>query len=346
MVYVGVDLHKRYSVMTAQNEAGELLAQSRIANRQEKIISFLTSLDSEKPDVVVEATANWYWFEKLLREHDIPLKLAHPLKTKAIASARIKTDKIDSNILAHLLRSDLLPEAYIPDDETRSRRELLRNRAFLVRLRTAIKCRIHATIAKLNLESQLSDLFGKSGRQFLETVSVPPTQREALESYLRMLDRLEEEIEEFSQRIKKTVRDDERARRLMDIPGVGYHLSLLILSEIGDVNRFPSAKNLVSYAGLCPSTHSSGGKTFHGKITKQGSKYLRWALVEAATKAAMVQPEIKAFYLRLKPTKGANRARVAVARKLLENIYHMLKKNETFEESVKRWRRARHDSGL
>lgn len=344
MVYVGVDLHKRYSYMTAMGKEGETVKEKKLPNKEEEIISFLSSL-GEEVEVVAEATSNWYWFEELLSKHGISLKLAHPLKTKAIAQARIKTDKLDSKILAHLLRCDLLPEAYIPGEKTKLRRELLRNRAFLVKLKSALKGRVHAMLLKLNIEHEFSDLFGKKGREFLKKIDVPTTYREALDSYLRAIYFLESEIEAFTQRIKERVEEDEKAKRLMEIPGIGYHLSLLIISEIGEINRFPSAKKLVSFAGLCPSTHSSGGKTYYGRITKQGSKWLRWAMIEAATKASIYHPELKLFYLRLKKRKGAKIARVAVARKLLENIYHMLKKNESFAQSVERMREARTLSG-
>lgn len=344
MIYVGVDLHKRYSYLTAIGKEGEIIKEGKLPNEEREIISFLSHL-SEKVEVVAEATSNWYWFEELLSKHNIPLKLAHPLKTKAIASARIKTDKIDSKILAHLLRCDLLPEAHIPKGETKLKRELLRNRAFLVKLKSALKGRVHAILSKLNIEPEFSDLFGKKGREFLKKVEVPAPYREALDSYLKAICFLEAEIEKFSQKIKEEVRKDEKAKRLMEIPGIGYHLSLLILAEIGDIERFSSAKKLSSFAGLCPSIHSSGNRTYYGKITKQGSKWLRWAMIEAATKASIFQPELKLFYLKLKKRKGAKIARVAVARKLLENIYHMLKKDESFTQSVERMKGARKASG-
>jgi transposase len=344
MLYVGVDLHKRYSVMTVIDEKGKEVKQKKLSNEKEEIISFLSNFQDEI-EVVVEATSNWYWFSDLLSSKGVSLKLSHPLKTKAIASARIKTDKIDSKILAQLLRCNLLPEAYIPTDKERERRELLRNRAFLVKLRSSLKAKVHALLAKLNIEVPYSDLFGKKGRIFLKNIDISPLQREALESYLRAIDFLDREIAEFSKRVKKMVEGEEKAKVLMTIPGIGYHLSLLILAEIGDINRFPSAKKLVSFAGLCPSTYSSGGKTYHGRIVKQGSKWLRWAMVEAATKVSALEPNFKEFYSKLKRKKGAKVARIAVARKLLENIYHMLKKNECFTQSVKRMEQARKSSG-
>ena len=166
----------------------------------------------------------------------------------------------------------------------------------MVKLKISLKGRVHAILAKHNLGLSFSNLFGKKGRLFLSNIDIVPTSKEAIDSYLRVIDLLDSELKTFSQDIKNKVKDDEKAKILMSISGVGYHFALLILAEIGDINRFPSAKKLVSFAGLCPSTYSSGGKTYHGKIIKQGSRWLRWAMIEVATHAAIYEPCIKRFY--------------------------------------------------
>ena len=269
MIYAGLDLHKNFSVIAAMDAQGkEMVRQKRIANNGE-IVEFLERL-GEPVTVAMEATRGWYWLYDLLEENGMEVKLSHPLKTKAIASAKIKNDKIDSRVLAHLLRADLLPLSYVPEKSIRMQRELLRYRASLVRIQTGMKNRIHAILAKNNITHDFSDLFGKQGKGFLCSLSVPQIHRMALDGYLSVLVELEQQIKAVSKTIVLSAKDDEDARLLVTIPGVGYYGALLIKSEIGDINRFPSAKQLCSYAGLIPSTYSSGNTTFHGHITKQG----------------------------------------------------------------------------
>jgi transposase len=272
MIYAGLDLHKSFSVITVMNAQGkEMVKQKKLPNNGE-IIELFQGL-KEPMVVAMEATRGWYWLYDLLEEKGIEVKLSHPLKTKAIASARIKNDKIDSKVLAHLLRADLLPLSYVPQRNVRMQRELLRYRASLIRNQTGIKNKVHAILAKNNITHDFSDLFGKQGKDFLSSLSASEMYRMALNGYLLILDELEQQIKAVNKRIRDSVRDDEKAKLLMTIPGVGYYSALLIRSEIGDINRFPSAKKLCSYAGVIPSTYASSGNiVFHGHITKQGSK--------------------------------------------------------------------------
>lgn len=271
----------------------------------------------------------------LLEENGIQVKLSHPLKTKAIASAKIKNDKIDSKVLAHLLRADLLPLSYVPHRDVRMQWELLRYRASLVRIQTGLKNRVHAILAKNNIANDFSDLFGKQGKDFLTSLSLPEIYRMALDGYLSILAELEQQIKGVNKRMVVSAESDQEARLLTTIPGVGYYSALLIKSEIGDIHRFPSAKQLCSYAGLIPSTYSSGNATFHGHITKQGSRWLRWILAEAMGHCVAKAGHLQRFYQRLCRRKGEKIAKVASERKLLEWIYHMLKEKRTFQDMEK-----------
>jgi len=334
MIYAGLDLHKNFSVITTMNAQGkEMVKQKNLPNNGEVIELFQGS--NEPVTLAMEATRSWYWLYDLLEENGIEVKLSHPLKTKAIASARVKNDKIDSRILAHLLRTDLLPLSYVPKARSHAQRELLRYRASLVKIQTGVKNRVHAILAKNNITHNFSDLFGKQGKAFLTSLSLSETYRMAVDGYLTVLDELEQQIKAVNKRIIVSVKDDEDAGLLMTIPGVGYYSALLIKSEIGDINRFPSAKQLCSYAGLTPSTYSSGNTTFHGHITKQGSKWLRWIAAEAIGHCIAKPGHLQAFCRRLQRRKGEKIAKVATERKLLEWIYHMLKERKTFQKIAK-----------
>jgi transposase len=281
---------------------------------------------------VVEATSNWYWLCDLLEEIEVPVRLAHPLKTKAIASARIKTDKLDAATLAHLLRADLVPRAHLSSPQARLDRELLRHRVMLVRLRTGVKNRIHALLTRENLVYAKGGLFTRQGRQWLASLELHPVQRAVVDRLLALMEVLETLIQEATAEIRVRAEDDRVARLLCTIPGVGYYSALLIAAEIDGVDRFPDARHLCSYAGLVPSVRASGERTRLGHITKQGSPWLRWILVEICQKAASRHDFLGAHYRRVARRKGNGAAKVATARKLLKAIYHMLRQGMDFEE--------------
>lgn len=330
MVFFGIDIHKSYLVATALGEDGEL-EQRKLLNDREELSSYFRVYDGERK-AVVEATSNWQWFCDFLEDEGIEAVLAHPLKTKAIASAKIKTDKIDSKMLAYLLSADLIAPAWLAPAEIRQKRDLLRYRASLVKIQTGIKNRIHSLLIRNNIQHEFTDLFGKAGMAFLARVGLPGVHRLALDGYLSLIAEIRLNIKEVDGRIKEEVAASAAARLLMTMPGVGYFFSLLIDAEIGDIDRFPSSRHLCSYGGLIPSTSSSGGKTYHGRITKQGSVWLRWAMVEAATIAAKYPGPIRDYYLRMKKRKGTQIARVATARKMLSWVYYMLAEEKTFDQ--------------
>lgn len=246
--------------------------------------------------------------------------LAHPLKVKAIAEARIKTDKISADILADLLRTNLLPRAYAPSKQTRDIKNILRQRMFFVRLQTMIKNQIY-NIPDRNPEAltqapEVSDLFGAAGMRWLSHVAIAGEDDTLLSSELGLLRHLKEEITLNNGMVKELAKRDTRTRLLESIPGIGPFFSVLILYEIDDISRFRDDKKLCSYAGIVPSTYSSGGKTFHGRITKTGNKWLRWAAIEAAQTAVRRDAEFRAYYQTIRARKGTNAAKVATARRL------------------------------
>jgi transposase len=258
--------------------------------------------------------------------------LAHPLKTKAIASARLMNDKVSSATLAHLLRADLLPKAYIPDQPTRDAREVLRTYAFLIAQRTRLKNRVHAILLKNGLVCPYTDIFGKKSLLWLTGLALRDCYQEALAGYIRLAEAFNEELARLKQAIAGLAYDHPYARILDTHPGISDYSGLLIAVEIGDIARFPTAGQLCSYAGLVPSMHASGGKVRMGALTKQGSKWLRWILVECALHAIKKSSHCRALYQRVSYKHGNGTARVAVARSMLRSIYAMLKFNRPYEE--------------
>jgi transposase len=280
--------------------------------------------------IAVEATGNWMWLYELIEDQQPALVLAHPLKTKAIASARIKTDKIDATTLAHLLRADLLPAAYIPPRAIRDTREVLRYRASLGHLSTQVKNKISSLLSKTGVQTPTKTAFGVKSRRFLSTVAVRPCYRTALDGYLRLLAAITAEQQQVSQHVEAQAAADPQARLLPTMPGIGAYSALLILSEIGAVHRFPDSRHLCSYAGLVPAVHASGGKTRLGRLTKHGSAWLRWILVELSVHAINGAPQFRQLYWRVAQKHGRHPARIAVARAMLKTIYAMLKTQQPF----------------
>jgi transposase len=331
MLYVGVDFHKKYSFITEMDETGAVRRQGRLANDRVTLTNYVDTLPSQTK-LAIEATCNWYYFYELVEDHDLDIFLAHPLKTKAIASARLMNDKVSSETLAHLLRADLLPTAYIPDQKTRDIREVLRMHAFLVAQRTRLKNRVHAILLKNGLACPYADIFGKKSLAWLDALALRACYQDAITSYIRLAEAFNHELGALKQTIAALAYEHPDARILDTHPGISYYSGLLIAVEIGDIKRFPNAGKLCSYAGLVPTMHASGGKVRMGSITKQGSKWLRWILVECALHAIKKSPHYQGLYKRVADKHGKGTAHVAVARSMLRGIYAMLTFSRPYQE--------------
>lgn len=324
--WVGIDLHRRRSFLTAITDEGEVCLRRRIVNDREAFLELLG--DPRGTHVALEATYGWEWLSDLLEDAGFELHLAHPLRTRAIAAARVKTDAVDATTLAQLLRAGLLPEAYIAPRELRDVRELLRHRVTLVAMRSALKNRVHAILAKHGVFHQHSDLFGKAGRQFLAEVKLRQAPRQRLDSLLALLDDFDREIDTTAKEIDRQARADERVKLLCQIHGIGRYTAMLIIAEIGDVRRFPTARHLCAWAGLTPTVRSSDGKARLGHISRQGSSILRWAVIEAATHVPTRGGPLRQQFERIAKRRGRKVARVAVARQILTLCYYGLRDGE------------------
>jgi transposase len=324
MVYVGVDLHRKRSHVVALDPTGEVVLSRRIGNAPAEFWRIFGELEPEPIEVVFEATYGWSWFADLLADAGIAAHMAHPLATKAISAARVKNDAVDAKTLAHLLRTNLLAEAWIAPPDAREARRLVRTRAGLVRMRSRIQSQLHALLADLGVIPELTTLFGPTGRRWLADLGMPVSARARLDAGLRLIDAITVEITHADADLRASFAGDHRVRRLLPIPGIGLVTAATVVAEVWEIGRFPSPERLCSWAGLTPGERSSDIQTRRGHITKQGSHWLRWMLVEAAT-SAVRDPQLGQFAQQIAQRRGPKIARVALARRLLTLCYYALR---------------------
>lgn len=331
MIHVGADLHQRFCYMTALDASGRKLNAGAVPNQAEALRNYFGQFRGPV-QVAVEACSFWPAFRDAVADR-AEVRLVHPQRVKAIAAAKLKNDRIDSGILAHLLRCDLLPGAWMADRDTQALRQQVRLRASLVRQRTRSKNQVHAILHQLGLRFEGSDLFGRKGRAWLAQAEMPSGARSAVKVHLKLIDEFSRQVAGQDRRLERLRKGDVRAAWLETIPGIGKYSAMLLLAEIGDVQRFASKRALCHYAGLIPWIRESADKRRSGGITRVGSPWLRWILVEAAQTAIRTAPEVRAWFARLARRKHKHTAVVAVARKLLVAVWSMLHDGEVYDES-------------
>jgi transposase len=296
-------------------------------------LDYFVSL-AEDTEIVIESMASWYWLYDLLTAHGFGVVISNPKKTKAIASAKIKNDKVDSHMLAQLLRADLISTVHVSSLKTRELKELLRHRTRLVRDATRMKNRIHMLLMKNNQSLPVTDLFGARGLKYLREIELPHYHYEQLKVYLSLYEELKARIDPLTKTIYRMAKENPTAQLLMTIPGIGKLIAMYIIAEVEDISRFPSYRNLSSYAGIVPSLDASGGKEKRGRITKQGSPYLRTALIEAAhIIPSMRKSKLNVFFRRRIVRAGYQKAIVATAHKILQYVYFVWKNQEPYSET-------------
>lgn len=328
--YIGIDLGKQSSYFVIKNHQGVLQQRMKVFNDSTAIAQALTPYTSSPCKAVLEATCNYYWMYQQLKHLGCEVILAHPLKTRAIADAKVKNDRLDASILADLLRADLVPQSYIPDEEIRALREMTRQHIRLTQIRTRIKNQCHALLTKLNIHctENFSDIFGAKGRLWLQTLSMPEVFEFQKKQLLEQIQYYNQLIQKTDWQIEKMLRRFPRTESLKKIPGIGTFGAAMLIAEIGAIDRFPSPKQLVSYAGIAPGLYESGKTSHQRGITHEGNKYLRWILCEMAHRHIRKPGLLRQFYLRLKDKKGHGKALVATARKFLIHIYYVLKQQD------------------
>jgi len=320
-VYVGIDVHRKRSQVAVVTEDGTVQLDKNVVNGSEPFLRLIGDLPSGTP-VAFEAAFGWSWLAGLLEDYGFESHLVHPLRCKAIASARLKNDKAGAAILARLLRAGLLPEAWIAPVKVRQLRALLRHRIGLVRLGTSLRNRIHAVAADHGYDRSASYWTGP-GRGWLAGLDLPPASREIVTDGLAVIDGLAPLTGRIDGELHQHAKADPRVKVLKTLPGAGEFTALVMLAEIGDITRFGSARKLASWAGLTPTVRGSDLTVRHGHISKQGSAWLRWALNQAA-QTAKRSPEFAATYAAISGRRGKKIATIAIARKLLTRAWHLL----------------------
>jgi transposase len=272
-----------------------------------------------------------------LVEHGWEVLIADAQEVKGLAPLACKTDKIDSRVLAELSFRDLVPAIWLPTPELRAERERSRWRLHLVKHRTILKNRIHATLIAFGHQVPIADLFGLAGRRLLAELEIPEPWRGHVDASLELIDDLERRIDAIERCLRRSGADHRYIPVLMTAPGIGWITGFTIAAEIGEITRFSSPVKLTGYTGLCPRVKQSGDMDLRGPVSKHGPKYLRWGLMEAAI-AASSHPLFKERYQRTKRRlgrqRGAKVAQIELARKLTEAIWYMLTRNQPFKPFV------------
>jgi len=332
--YVGLDVHKQWTQVAWHMPDGSI-QRERIATEAATLREFAERLGPQDT-VALESTTNAFAVASLLKRRAKEVLISNPLRTRLIAESKIKTDKVDADVLAQLAKSGFLPTVWQPSGQV----ELLRRRAAyydaLTRQITAIKNRIHSVLHRHMIEAPVADLFCEKGRAFLRTVELPEDERFQVTLDLYILETIEEVREAARKELAALAHTCPQAELLMTVPGIDYPTAVGILAAIGEIGRFREARKLVSYFGLNPIVHQSADKCYTGHISKQGRCHARWLLVEAAHCAVRCAGPLRAFFLRLKGRKGTNVAVVAAARKLTVIIWHMLTTGEPYRYAPER----------
>ena len=330
MLIIGCDFHPGFQqVAIFDNQTGEV-TEKRLQHREEAE-EFYRSLAGQAVRVGMEACGQYPWFEALVAELGMELWVGDAAKIRASVVRKQKTDRRDAEHLMDLLRENRFPQIWVPSLEVRDVRQLLVHRHKQVQSRTRTKNQLQAMALSCGVQKKRK-LWSRSGRAELEKLDLLPYAAERRKRLLEALDELEVEIVELDRRVMAEARQRPEAVRLMTHPGVGPVTALAMVLTLGPAERFASAKSVGSYFGLIPSEDSSGGKQRLGRISKQGSSFVRFLLVEAGQTAARLDPQLKRFYRRLAMRKNRSLAKVAVARKLATRLYLMLREHWTYAQ--------------
>ncbi|UCF18944.1 MAG: IS110 family transposase [Gemmatimonadota bacterium] len=336
MYYAGIDAHLSYLQIAVVDRAGAIKLNHRVSTRKpEELVRTLAPF--HPLEVVVETCPFWPWIYDLLVPEGVTFHLAHAKELRFIANTPQKKDAVDAALLARMLLSGLIPKAYPRRPEQRETLRLIRHRAALVRERTRLACRIHSQLHQSRVLLEREALLRKRAREFLATEAgsrLTPEQWALISSHFDLIDRITLLINQLDRRIEERGQCDRNAQLLMTIPGIGPYRGLLLATEISPVERFPRPAELVSYAGLAPTTRSSGGHTRHGEIPRGANRWVRGALVSAIPSHVRLAPEsaLSSTYETLRQRLGWQVARVAAARKLARIVYRMLQTGERWRE--------------
>jgi transposase len=332
--YVGVDIGKKNCVTCIMDQEGAISEMSSFPNTSSDAFEYARQLLKKygKCKAVVESTGNmWMKTYEAFESNGIQVKLANPVKTRAIAEARVKTDKLDSKTLAHLLRSDLIAECYVPPKDVRLSRSLLGHRVNIVREQTRIKNRIHSLLDKYDFKCEYESIFSAGGINWLHELKLSGHDKSMLESLLRQIEFFQNEEQNANSEIASEGLHNKYVPIIMSMTGFDCYGASVLAAYIGDINRFRSPSHLVSWVGMCPSVHQTGETVHYGKM-KDGSKKVKWAMSEAANAAALFDHRMKSLYERKLRRHPHNIAVTHVANKMLRILWFMLTNNQLYNE--------------
>jgi transposase len=335
--YLGIDVGKRKCRAALKDDRGSIVDEFFFDNSYQGILELIKRIQNhgtKKCNAVLESTGNmWMRIHDTLEDYGIDTMLANTYKTQIIAQAKIKSDKLDdARLLSDLLRTGLVYESYVPVKEFREKRSLVRHRILLSRTKTKLANKIHAILDKYEYRTELTDIFSRSGINWLKSLSISPIDKIILNTTLSSIESIDSQIEIVSKEIARYAwQDSQDIKILISITGIDIFSAMLISTEIVDITRFSTPWKLVSYAGLSPSTRESSGKIKTGRITKQGSPLLRWILVQCSLSAIRHDHHMRTFYERIKQRKGHGKAIVATAKEMLVIIWYMLTRHQLYK---------------
>jgi transposase len=335
MLHAGLDLSRKRLDVCMLSDDGELVDELTAPPDADGLRGLVRRVAEHGEPVcaVIESMTGARFVHDTLEALGWAVEIADAAKVKGLAPLAAKTDRIDARVLALLSARDLVPAIWLPDPRVREERELARFRLHLVKHRSQLKHRIHSTLMSFGRPCPVSDLFGVAGRELLTKLDIPEPWAGNVMASVSLIDDLEDQISELNAQLRSGGAEHPYVPKLLTVPGIGSVLAFTIAAEIGDISRFPSATKLTGYTGLCPRVVQSGEKDRRGPLTKQGPRYLRWALMEA-TMHALRHPAYAERYqrnkARLGKQRGAKVAQIDIARKLTVAIWHMLTRNESF----------------
>jgi len=331
-----MDIHKSFIQAVAMDKEGEVLKEQKIAPDLHYIKGFIKGLDGGRLKAAIEASCTWWHVYELLDSLGVETVLVNVRRTKVIAQSKIKTDKLDARAIANCLRTGFIATAYIPTKEVMEQRTLLRHRITLNRDIARRKNRVHGILLMAGFRQGYTDLFGPGGMRYLKDIKLSDANRYNVESHLNLITSLREERVQITKKVKELCKVNKQGMLLTSISGVSYYSAMVILTEIGDVFRFPHPKKLCNYAGLVPRTIQSGEKNFQGRILKECNQNLKWIMNQCVHTHIRYDPEspITKVYYRVMWKKGKGKATIAASRKMLTCMWYMLTRNETFNKNT------------
>ena len=329
--YVGLDISKKQTVAVWKNKEGEKVSEETFTTDREGLARLVKKI-KRSTEVALEASTSGVFVYDYLQENNVKAIVGNPILTKLISHSDKKTDKIDAEKLADLLRMNMLPTCYMPDKKTREMRDVIKHRRALVETNTVLKNKIRAILTREGLSCPYATVLGEKSLKWLNDTEIGQVQKTAILKFVGVALMIENEIREYNIEIYHEHQSNKEAQLLTTIPGISYYSAVHIMSAIGDIKRFPSDEELASYAGLVPKLYQSGEVRYH-KGLKHGDGQLKSILVQDANAAIRCSKRLRKYYLKKKRKKCHQKALIAVARKMTEIIYCMLTRGETYQES-------------